>query len=106
MARLGDEARQALAEPELELADKAAKLATRGKCDLVVGFGGGSAMDLAKAVAALVPNKAQAVDFLGLNKVLGPGLPTIMVPTTAGTGSEATAPPLPVAPRSRNGFPA
>jgi alcohol dehydrogenase len=79
-----------VAEPELELADKAAKLAFRGKCDLVVGFGGGSSMDLAKAVAAIVANKAQAADFLGLNKVPGPGLPTIMIPTTAGTGSEVT----------------
>lgn len=79
-----------VAEPELELADNAAKLASRGKCDLVVGFGGGSAMDLAKAVAALVANKARAVDFLGLHKVPGPSLPAIMVPTTAGTGSEVT----------------
>ena len=79
-----------VSEPELELADKAAKAAARAKCDLVVGFGGGSAMDLAKAVAALAANKGKAVDYLGLNKVPGPGLPTIMVPTTAGTGSEVT----------------
>lgn len=78
------------AEPELEQADQAAKAATRAKSDLVIGFGGGSAMDLAKAVAALAANKARAVDCLGLNKVPGPGLPTIMVPTTAGTGSEVT----------------
>lgn len=78
------------AEPELEQADLAAKSAAKAKCDLVVGFGGGSSMDLAKAVAALVANKAKAADFLGLNKVPGPGLPTIMIPTTAGTGSEVT----------------
>lgn len=47
-------------------------------------------MDVAKAVAALAGNKGKAVDYLGLNKVPGPGLPTIMVPTTAGTGSEVT----------------
>jgi len=79
-----------VAEPELELADKAAKAAARAKSDIVIGFGGGSAMDLAKAVAALVANKGSAADYLGLNKVPGPGLPTIMVPTTAGTGSEVT----------------
>jgi alcohol dehydrogenase class IV len=77
-------------EPRLELADEGAKAALKGKCDVVVGIGGGSTMDLAKAVAVLAANKGKAVDYLGLNKVPGPGLPTIMVPTTAGTGSEVT----------------
>ena len=77
-------------EPKLELADEGAKIALKGKCDLVVGIGGGSAMDLAKAVAAVAGNKGKASDYLGLNRVPGPGLPTIMVPTTAGTGSEVT----------------
>jgi alcohol dehydrogenase class IV len=81
---------QAEPEPRLELADEGAKAALKGKCDLVVGIGGGSAMDLAKAVAAVAGNKGKAIDYLGLNKVPGPGLPTIMVPTTAGTGSEVT----------------
>jgi alcohol dehydrogenase len=81
---------QAEPEPMLELADEGAKTALKGKCDLVVGIGGGSAMDLAKAVAAVAGNKGKAADYLGLNKVPGPGLPTIMVPTTAGTGSEVT----------------
>jgi len=81
---------QAEPEPRLELADEGAKAALKGKCDLVVGIGGGSAMDLAKAVAAVAGNKGKAADYLGLNKVPGPGLPTIMVPTTAGTGSEVT----------------
>ncbi|MBW2651454.1 MAG: iron-containing alcohol dehydrogenase, partial [Deltaproteobacteria bacterium] len=77
-------------EPPLELADECAKTATDGKCDIVVGIGGGSTMDLAKAVAVIVANKGKAEDYLGLNMVPGPGLPTIMVPTTAGTGSEVT----------------
>ncbi len=77
-------------EPRLELADEGAKLALKKRCDSVIGIGGGSAMDVAKAVAALAANKGKAVDYLGLNKVPGPGLPTIMVPTTAGTGSEVT----------------
>ncbi len=47
-------------------------------------------MDAAKAIAILVANKGKAADYLGLNKVPGPGLPKIMVPTTAGTGSEVT----------------
>ena len=77
-------------EPRLELADEGARIALKGKCDLVVGIGGGSAMDLAKAVAAVAGNQGHAVDYLGLNKVPGPGLPMIMIPTTAGTGSEVT----------------
>jgi len=79
-----------LPEPPLEQADEGAKLAQKGKCDLVIGIGGGSAMDVAKAVAVVAAHGADAKDFLGLNKVPGPGLPTIMVPTTAGTGSEVT----------------
>ena len=78
-------------EPTVELADDGAKAAVKGKCDAIVGIGGGSAMDLAKAIAVLAGNKGKAADYLGLNKVPGPGLPKIMVPTTAGTGSEVTS---------------
>ncbi|MEI8173133.1 MAG: iron-containing alcohol dehydrogenase [Deltaproteobacteria bacterium] len=81
---------QVEAEPRLEVADEGAKAALKGKCDIVVGIGGGSAMDIAKAVAVLAVNNKKAADFLGLNRVPGPGLPKIMVPTTAGTGSEVT----------------
>jgi len=77
-------------EPPIELADEGAKLAVKNKCDIVIGVGGGSAMDVAKAIAVLATNKGGAVDYLGLNKVPGPGLPKIMIPTTAGTGSEVT----------------
>jgi len=47
-------------------------------------------MDVAKAIAVIATNKGSAVDYLGLNKVARPGLPKIMIPTTAGTGSEVT----------------
>jgi alcohol dehydrogenase class IV len=79
-----------LPEPPLELADEGTKLARKQKCDGVVGIGGGSAMDLAKAVAVLAANDGKAEDYLGLDRIPGPGLPKIMVPTTAGTGSEVT----------------
>jgi alcohol dehydrogenase len=79
-----------LPEPPLEQADEGAKLALKGKCDIVIGIGGGSAMDVAKAIAVVAAHNAEAKDFLGLNKVPAPGLPTIMIPTTAGTGSEVT----------------
>ena len=77
-------------EPRLALADEGAVLARKQKCDIVIGIGGGSAMDVAKAVAALATSRCKASEFLGLNKVAGPGLPNIMIPTTAGTGSEVT----------------
>ena len=77
-------------EPPIELADEGAALASEEKADIVVGIGGGSAMDVAKAVAVLAAHGGKAVDYLGLNKVPGPGFPKIMVPTTAGTGSEVT----------------
>jgi alcohol dehydrogenase len=77
-------------EPQIELADEGAKIALKNKCDIVIGIGGGSAMDVAKAIALLATNKGGAADYLGLNKVPKPGLPKIMIPTTAGTGSEVT----------------
>jgi alcohol dehydrogenase len=77
-------------EPPIELADEGTKVALKNKCDSVIGVGGGSSMDVAKAVAVMVTNQGSAVDFLGLNKVPKPGLPKIMIPTTAGTGSEVT----------------
>jgi len=78
------------AEPALQLADEGAGMARKEKNDIVVGIGGGSAMDTAKAVAVVAANKGKAKDYLGLNKIAAPGLPKIMVPTTAGTGSEVT----------------
>lgn len=79
-------------EPTLAMLD-AAVAAARG-ADLVIGFGGGSALDLAKAVAALVPAPGGAMDHL---EVVGKGLPLgadplpfAAIPTTAGTGAEAT----------------
>ncbi|HUH66899.1 MAG TPA: iron-containing alcohol dehydrogenase [Syntrophales bacterium] len=81
---------QVEAEPRLEVADEGTKVAQKTKSNLVIGMGGGSAMDVAKAIAALTANNGKAKDYLGLNKVPGVGLPTIMIPTTAGTGSEVT----------------
>lgn len=77
-------------EPPLEIADKGAALARAEGCDIVVGIGGGSTLDAAKAMAVIVTNGGEAVQYLGLNNVPGPGLPKIMIPTTAGTGSEVT----------------
>ena len=77
-------------EPGLRLADKAAETARNNDCDCVVGAGGGSAMDIAKAAAILLTNGGRAVDYLGLGKIQKAGVPKIMVPTSAGTGAEVT----------------
>lgn len=57
---------------------------------LVIGVGGGSALDTAKAVAALAANPGSPLDYIGLHKVKNRPIPTIAIPTTAGTGSEVT----------------
>ncbi len=77
-------------EPGLKLADRATEMARKNGCDCIIGAGGGSAMDIAKATAILLTNKGRAADYVGLDKVEKPGVPKIMVPTTAGTGSEVT----------------
>ncbi|MCK5405176.1 MAG: iron-containing alcohol dehydrogenase, partial [Desulfobulbaceae bacterium] len=77
-------------EPGLKLADKGATMAKKAGCDCVIGAGGGSAMDVAKAVSILITNGGKAEKYLGLGKIKKPGVPKIMVPTTAGTGAEVT----------------
>lgn len=81
-------------EPSPEDVDDAVKACAGEKIDVVVGIGGGSAMDAAKAIAGLVDVKASVMDFLeGVGPELpyeGPAVPFVAVPTTAGTGSEAT----------------
>lgn len=60
------------------------------RIDAVVGFGGGSVMDCAKVVAILLTHGGRLRDYLGQGKVMGQGLPLVLVPTTSGTGSEST----------------
>ncbi len=61
------------------------------EADALIGFGGGSALDTTKAAAVLASNKGAIEDYFGLDKVTKPCLPMILVPTTAGTGSEMTS---------------
>jgi len=75
-------------EPGLTLADKAQELARQFGADCVIGAGGGSAMDVGKAVSILLTNGGKAEDYLGLGRIKKAGVPKIMVPTTAGTGAE------------------
>ncbi len=76
--------------PVLRLADKAQELARQFGADCVIGAGGGSAMDVGKAVSILLTNGGKAEDYLGLGRIKKAGVPKIMVPTTAGTGAEVS----------------
>ncbi len=60
-----------------------------GNIDLIVGMGGGSAMDCAKGINFILTNGGQMADYMGMGQAANPMLPSIGVPTTAGTGSEA-----------------
>ncbi len=83
---------QARREPTVDDARDAAR-AARG-CDVVLGLGGGSVLDLAKAAGALAATEdvMDHLEVIGRGRPLNaPGLPVVAVPTTAGTGSEVTA---------------
>ncbi len=65
------------------------KFAQKSQIDAVIGLGGGSAMDCAKGINILLTNGGQITDYWGCDKTSEPLLPMILVPATAGTGSEA-----------------
>lgn len=65
-----------------------AELAKKEKCDVVVGLGGGSIMDAAKAIAFIALNEGDVSDYIFGKKISNKALPIILVPTTCGTGSE------------------
>jgi alcohol dehydrogenase class IV len=81
-------------EPEIETVEQGIKQARNQRCDMVIGFGGGSALDAGKAIAAMLGNNGELLDYLeviGRGKTISrPAAPFIAIPTTAGTGSEVT----------------
>lgn len=81
-------------EPSVGLIIEGISKAQRSECDLVIGLGGGSAIDAAKAIAILMTNPGDPFDYLeviGRNMAfIRPALPSIAIPTTAGTGAEVT----------------
>jgi alcohol dehydrogenase class IV len=78
------------AEPRIEVAQAVADKARSANFDLVVGVGGGSAMDMAKVAAGFATNPGPANAFVGNNRFEKKPIASIMVPTTAGTGAELT----------------
>jgi alcohol dehydrogenase len=77
-------------EPATDLVEKTAEIAKKGNFDVIIGLGGGSILDVAKMVSALTTNPGKTADYFGKEKVPKRGKPTIIVPTTAGTGAEVT----------------
>ena len=78
------------AEPSFACAEAAIDMAQAAGPDAVIGVGGGSNMDVAKIVSAVLAHRGTFQDYLGFDRVPGPVLPLIAVPTTSGTGSEVS----------------
>lgn len=76
--------------PTVSIVNEAKSLFDREHCDYIIGIGGGSSLDVSKAVSILAKNGGDITDYNGLNKSKNPGVPLIAINTTAGTGSEVT----------------
>ncbi|WP_409300145.1 iron-containing alcohol dehydrogenase [Peribacillus sp. SCS-155] len=84
---------EVIPEPPLEVGEKLVSFTRDGGFEMVIGIGGGSALDLAKLAAVMAEHDGPAADYLNLSgtkHVEKKGLPKILIPTTAGTGSEVT----------------
>ncbi|MFN8456783.1 MAG: iron-containing alcohol dehydrogenase [Anaerolineae bacterium] len=81
-------------EPTISLIQQGVEQARAAACNLVIGFGGGSALDAGKAIAVLLTNPGEPLDYLEVigrgQNLTHPPVPYIAIPTTAGTGAEAT----------------
>lgn len=78
------------ADPPYELVDQTVELVKSQGADCVIGIGGGSSLDMAKITAAMAVNPGSVADYFGIDLLPENGLPLILIPTTAGTGSEVT----------------
>lgn len=77
-------------DPPYETVDACVAEMRDFKPTCVIGLGGGSAIDIAKTAAVMFKNQGSIADYCGVDLIKKPGIPTIIVPTTAGTGSEVT----------------
>ena len=77
-------------DPDARSVDAGVQLARSKECDVIVGIGGGSAMDVAKVIGVMLTNPGNIRDYNGMGKIGQPGAPVIAIPTTSGTGSELT----------------
>ncbi len=76
--------------PKHPTVDKAGEIVRKIKPDLIIGLGGGSSLDAAKAVALLAANPGSIEEYEGKGKYKSPPLPVLAIPTTCGTASEVT----------------
>lgn len=81
---------EVMPEPPFENLEQLAAQIEGKSYDLLIGVGGGSALDVAKVLAVMLTNHEDVREFVGIERVKNAGIPTILVPTTAGTGSEVT----------------
>jgi alcohol dehydrogenase class IV len=92
-------------EPTIKLVENGIQLARLEKCDLIIGFGGGSCLDTAKAIGGMLINPGELLDYLEVigqgKKLTYPGVPVIAIPTTAGTGAEVTRNAVLASPENR-----
>jgi len=77
--------------PSSSVIDDAVAYLKDSDCDAIVGIGGGSSIDAAKAVAAMATNPGSILDYEGYDRLINDPLPLFAIPTTSGTGSECTA---------------
>ncbi|MBI4353616.1 MAG: iron-containing alcohol dehydrogenase [Candidatus Omnitrophica bacterium] len=78
-------------EPDYAYLDEAAETFRGVETDLIIGMGGGSTLDLAKGIGLLLRNDGPSLAYRGMDRVRHPGVPVVLLPTTAGSGSEVTA---------------
>ena len=81
---------QVMSDPDIANAEACIEAAKKDRYDLIIGVGGGSSMDIASIASVMVTNTGTVYDYFGINLVKNPGIPTILIPTTAGTGAEVT----------------
>ena len=81
---------EVMSDPPESIVLAAVEAARSAKAGIIIGLGGGSSLDVAKLVALLIPGHQELQQAYGIGNAVGPRLPLILVPTTAGTGSEVT----------------
>ncbi|OGO32520.1 MAG: alcohol dehydrogenase [Chloroflexi bacterium RBG_16_56_11] len=77
-------------EPTVEFVEEGIRLLKESGCNIILAVGGGTPIDTAKAISVMARNPGKIQDYIGANKIPGPGLPLVAIPATAGTGSEVT----------------
>ncbi len=77
-------------DPDVDIIEECARIVRENGCDLVIGLGGGSPMDVAKGASVVAVHEDGMRPLLGRNLLRRKGVPTILIPTTAGSGTEVT----------------